>query len=313
MASSSVPVYLKDENLTQETRDLLSSLPSEKGWLVSQMYQFEGSWQTQALVQGIVNCQKHFEANDSYVILATLAKSGTTWLKALLFALSHRHKFPVSGKHPLLVTNPHSLVPYLEGDYCVSPEVNFSELPSPRLMQTHLTHHSLPVSIKSSSCKIVYCCRNPKDLFVSIWHFGRRLAPEETAEYPIETAVEAFCKGKFIGGPFSDHNPNKVLFVTYEELKKQTEVEVKRIAEFIGCGFTAEEEVSEIVKLCSFESLSSLEVNRQGKLPNGIESNAFFKKGKVGAWRDTLSESLAEVIDRAAEEKFGGSGLKLSS
>ncbi|KAF3505421.1 hypothetical protein F2Q69_00041944 [Brassica cretica] len=151
MASSSVPVYLKDENLTQETRDLLSSLPSEKGWLVSQMYQFEGSWQTQALVQGNVNCQKHFEANDSDVILATLAKSGTTWLKALLFALIHRHKFPVSGKHPLLVTNPHSLVPYLEGDYCVSPEVNFSELPSPRLMQTHLTHHSLPVSIKSSS------------------------------------------------------------------------------------------------------------------------------------------------------------------
>ncbi|KAL0748941.1 hypothetical protein Bca101_030943 [Brassica carinata] len=260
MASSSVPVYLKDENLTQETRDLLSSLPSEKGWLVSQMYQFEGSWQTQALVQGIVNCQKHFEANDSYVILATLAKSGTTWLKALLFALSHRHKFPVSGKHPLLVTNPHSLVPYLEGDYCVSPEVNFSELPSPRLMQTHLTHHSLP----------------------EYWYESRK-------------------------------NPNKVLFVTYEELKKQTEVEVKRIAEFIGCGFTAEEEVSEIVKLCSFESLSSLEVNRQGKLPNGIESNAFFKKGKVGAWRDTLSESLAEVIDRAAEEKFGGSGLKLSS
>ncbi|XP_009114417.2 cytosolic sulfotransferase 12 [Brassica rapa] len=322
MASSSVPVYLKDENLTQETRDLLSSLPTEKGWLVSQMYQFEGIWQTQALVQGIVNCQKHFEANDSDVILATLAKSGTTWLKALLFALIHRHKFPVSGKHPLLVTNPHSLVPYLEGDYCLSPEVNFAELPSPRLMQTHLTHHSLPVSIKSSSCKIIYCCRNPKDMFVSIWHFGRKLAPERTAEYPIETAVAAFCKGKFIGGPFWDHvleywyeslkNPNKVLFVTYEELKKQTEVQVKRIAEFIGCGFTAEEEVSEIVKLCSFESLSSLEVNRQGKLPNGIESNAFFRKGETGGWRDTLSESLADVIDRTTEQKFGGSGLKFS-
>uniref|UniRef100_M4DLJ0 Sulfotransferase n=1 Tax=Brassica campestris TaxID=3711 RepID=M4DLJ0_BRACM len=238
MASSSVPVYLKDENLTQETRDLLSSLPSEKGWLVSQMYQFEGIWQTQALVQGIVNCQKHFEANDSDVILATLAKSGTTWLKALLFALI------------------------------------------------------------------------------------RKLAPERTAEYPIETAVAAFCKGKFIGGPFWDHvleywyeslkNPNKVLFVTYEELKKQTEVQVKRIAEFIGCGFTAEEEVSEIVKLCSFESLSSLEVNRQGKLPNGIESNAFFRKGETGGWRDTLSESLADVIDRTTEQKFGGSGLKFS-
>ncbi|KAJ0252884.1 Sulfotransferase domain-containing protein [Hirschfeldia incana] len=325
MTSSSVPVYSRDEYLTQETRDLLSSLPSEKGLLplVSQMYQYEGSWHTQGLVQGIVNCQKHFEASDSDIILATCPKSGTTWLKALLFALIHRKKFPVtSSKHPLLATNPHPLVPYLEGDYCVSPDVNFSQLPSPRLMQTHLSHHSLPVSIKSSSCKIVYCCRNPKDMFVSLWHFGKKLAPEETADYPIEKAVEAFCQGKFIGGPFWDlvleywyesrKNPNKVLFVTYEELKKQTEDMVKRMAEFLGCGFAAEEEVSEIVKLCSFESLSKLEVNKQGKLPNGIESNAFFRKGEVGRWTDTLSESLAEVIDRTTEEKFGGSGLKFS-
>ncbi|KAG2301998.1 hypothetical protein Bca52824_030649 [Brassica carinata] len=232
MASSSVSVYLKDENLTQETKDLLSSLPSEKGWLVSQMYQFEGSWQTQALLQGLLNCQKHFEAKDSDVILVTLPKLGTTWLKTLLFALIHRHKFPVSGNHPLLTTNPHSLVPYLEGDYCASPDVSFSELPSPRLVQTHITHRSLPVSIKSSSCKIVYCCRNPKDLFVSIWHFGRKLAPEETADYPIEKPLKRFVKEVY-WWTLWDHmleywyesrkNPNKVLFVTYEELKKQTE------------------------------------------------------------------------------------------
>ncbi|XP_013714780.1 cytosolic sulfotransferase 12-like isoform X2 [Brassica napus] len=282
MTSSYVPIYLGDEDLTQETRDLLSSLPSEKGWLVSQIYQFEGSWHTQGLVQGILNCQKNFKANDSDIILATTPKS----------------------------------------DYRVSPDVDFSELPSPRLMQTHLQHHSLPVSIKNSSCKIVYCCRNPKDMFVSLWHFGKKLAPQEIADYPIEKSVEAFCQGKFIGGPFWDHvleywyesrkNPNKVLFVTYEELKKQTEVEVKRIADFIGCGFTAEKEASEIVKLCSFESLSKLEVNRQGKLPNGIESNSYFRKGEIGGWRDTLSESLAEVIDRTTEEKFRGSGLKFS-
>ncbi|CAH8383438.1 unnamed protein product [Eruca vesicaria subsp. sativa] len=322
MTSSSVSVYLGDEYLTQETKDLLSSLPSEKGWLVSKMYQYEGSWYTKGLIQGVLNCQRNFEAKDSDIILATTPKSGTTWLKALLFALIHRNKFLVSCKHPLLVGNPHSLVPYLEAAYRVSPDVSFSELPSPRLMQTHLTYHSLPVSIKSSSCKIVYCCRNPKDMFVSLWHFGRKLSPEETAEYPIEKVVEAFCEGKFVGGPFWDQvleywyesrkNPNKVLFVTYEDLKKQTEVEVKRIAEFIGCGFSADEEVSEIVKLCSFESLSKLEVNRQGKLPNGVESNSYFRKGEIGGWRDTLSEFLAEVIDRTTEEKFEGSGLKFS-
>ncbi|CAE6065897.1 unnamed protein product [Arabidopsis arenosa] len=325
MSSSSVPDYLRDEDVTQETRDLISSLPKEKGWLVSEIYQFQGRWHTQALLQGILICQKRFEAKDSDIVLVTNPKSGTTWLKALVFALLNRHKFPVSssGNHPLLVTNPHLLVPFLEGVYYESPNFDFTGLPSPRLMNTHISHLSLPESVKSSSCKIVYCCRNPKDMFVSLWHFGKKLAPEETADYPIEKAVEAFCEGKLIGGPFWDHileywyasreNPNKVLFVTYEELKKQTEVEMKRIAEFLGCGFLEEEEVREIVKLCSFESLSNLEVNKEGKLPNGMETKTFFRKGEIGGWRDTLSKSLAEEIDRTIEEKFQGSGLKFSS
>ncbi|CAF2042205.1 cytosolic sulfotransferase 12 [Brassica rapa] len=325
-SSSSVPDYLRDENLTQKTKDLISSLPSEKGWLVCQMYQFQGRWHTQALLKGILTCQKQFEAKDSDIILVTNPKSGTTWLKALVFALINRHKFPVysssSGEHPLLVTNPHSLVPFLEGVYYESPDFDFSQLSSPRLMNTHISHLSLPESVKSSPCKIVYCCRKPKDMFVSLWHFGKKLAPEETADYPIEKAVEAFCQGKFIGGPFWDHvleywyasleNPNKVLFVSYEELKKKTGDTIKRIAEFLGCGFVGEEEVRAIVKLCSFESLSSLEVNREGKLPSGMETRAFFRKGEVGGWRDTLTEFLAEVIDRTIEEKFQGSGFKFS-
>ncbi|KAH0858363.1 hypothetical protein HID58_086624 [Brassica napus] len=292
--------------LLGETRDLISSLPSEKGWLVSQIYQFQGRWHTEALLQGILTCQKHFKAKDSDIILVTNPKSGTTWLKSLVFALINRHKFPVSsGDHPLLVTNPHLLVPFMEGVYYESPDFDFSLLPFPRLMNTHISHLSLPESVKSSSCQIVYCCRNPKDMFVSLWHFGKKLAPQETADYPLEKAVEAevYCLtilGSCVGVLVCEPRESEQGL----ELKKQTEVEVKRIAEFIGCGFTAEEEVSEIVKLCSFESLSRLEVNRQGKLPNGIETNAFFRKGEIGGWRDTLSESLADAIDRTTEEKI---------
>ncbi|KAH0858360.1 LOW QUALITY PROTEIN: hypothetical protein HID58_086621 [Brassica napus] len=205
------------------------------------MYQFQGRWHTQALLQGILTCQKHFEAKDSEIILVTNPKSGV---------------------------------------YYESPDFDFSQLSSPRLMNTHISHLSLPESVKSSSCKI--CCRNPKDMEVYCW------------------TILGSCVGVLVCEP---RESEQGLVVTYEELKKQTEVEVKRIAEFIGCGFTAEEEVREIVKLCSFESLSRLEVNRQGKLPNGIETNAFFRKGEIGGWRDTLSESLADAIDRITEEK----------
>ncbi|CAF2143229.1 unnamed protein product [Brassica napus] len=95
--SSVVNDYLGSEDPTQETRDLISSLPSEKGWLVSHLYQFQGRWHTQALLQGLLECQKHFEAKDSDIILVTNPKSRTTWLKALVFSLLNRHKFPVSS------------------------------------------------------------------------------------------------------------------------------------------------------------------------------------------------------------------------
>ncbi|KAL1220268.1 Cytosolic sulfotransferase 12 [Cardamine amara subsp. amara] len=191
---------LAEAKFNQECDELMSSLPKDRSFFAEYLYQYQGFWYPPNILEGILLCQKLFEAKDSDIILVTNPKSGTTWLKSLVFALLNRHKFPVSssGDHPLLVTNPHLLVPFLEGVYYESPKFDFSELPSPRLMNTHISHHSLPESVKSSSCKIVYCFRNPKDMFVSLWHFGKKLAPEEIADYPIEKAVEAFCKGKFI-------------------------------------------------------------------------------------------------------------------
>ena len=38
-------------------------------------------------------------------------------------------------------------------------------------------------------------------------------------------------------------------------------------------------------------------VNREGKLPSGMETKAFFfRKGEVGGWRDALSESLGKMV-----------------
>ncbi|WMV28822.1 hypothetical protein MTR67_022207, partial [Solanum verrucosum] len=42
-------------------------------------------------------------------------KSGTTWLKSLLFTLINRKKHPIFEQdRPLLVKNSHDLVPFLE-------------------------------------------------------------------------------------------------------------------------------------------------------------------------------------------------------
>ena len=87
-----------------------------------------------------------------------------------------------------------------------------------------------------------------------------------------------FCQGLSPHNPYLDHvlgywkahrkNPNQILFLNYEtNLSADPLPYVKRLAEFMGYGFTAEEEknggVEKVVNLCSFETLKNLETNKR--------------------------------------------------
>lgn len=200
---------------------------------------------------------------------------------------------------------------------------DLSGIPSPRLFSTHIPYPSLPESVKNSKCRIVYICRNPLDLIVSSWHFGTqdRSGSQWTN---MEEYVDKFCKGEEAFGPFWDHvlsywkesleKPEKVLFLTYEDMKEDTVAQVKRIAEFVGFRFSDEEEsggvVRQISELCSLKSLKDLEVNKTGKFMPNFENKSYFRKGEVGDWVNHLSASLAKrTINKVNEEKLKGSGL----
>ncbi|XP_054792842.1 cytosolic sulfotransferase 12-like, partial [Prosopis cineraria] len=112
--NSNVPKYLRKVELTQENSNSLppylaihfgNHLPS-----INIMV-----WHTTKQLQGILNSQKHFIARDSDIIIVTLPKSGTTWLKALAYAILNRkihypnpnlHKNQCHP-HPLVTANPH--------------------------------------------------------------------------------------------------------------------------------------------------------------------------------------------------------------
>ncbi|PIN15582.1 Sulfotransferase [Handroanthus impetiginosus] len=322
-----LPKYLQqEETLTQEGKNLISTLPKEKGWVASHLYQYQGFWYPVRYLQGVISCQKHFHPQDSDIFLVTSPKSGTTWFKALIFALVNRKKHPPSKiNHPFITHNPHDLVPFLEIRLYSDNQIpDFSSMPSPRLLSTHLPYVSLPESVKTSSkSKIVYLCRNPKDIFVSLWHFTNKLRRQEMGKNSIGDVFEMFCKGITLFGPFWDHvleywnqsrgNPDRMLFVKFEDMKENPEVHLRRLAEFLECPFSGDEEESGILegilKLCSFDNLSGLEVNKNGMLPSGEENNAFFRRGEVGDWKNYLDDGMVEKLDRITEEKFCGSGL----
>ncbi|KAG5613888.1 hypothetical protein H5410_013712, partial [Solanum commersonii] len=138
-SQTSPPKYLQEDSLSKEYKKLLSTLPKEKGWIGSHIYKYQGFWTSPRLIQGVIACQQQFQAQDTDIILVTTPKSGTTWLKSLLFALVNRTKHSVfEQNHPLLVKNPHVLVPFLEHTLYVDGQVpDFSSFTSPRLLATH--------------------------------------------------------------------------------------------------------------------------------------------------------------------------------
>ncbi|XVE54659.1 hypothetical protein DITRI_Ditri03aG0099900 [Diplodiscus trichospermus] len=102
-------------------------------------------------------------------------------------------------------------------------------------------------------------------------------------------------------------------------MREDTVLQVKKLAKFMGYPFSTEEEekglVEKIVKMCSFESLSKLEVNKSGKHREGtsmvIENKIYFRKGKVGDWENYLTPEMAAVLDLITVQKLSGSGLTL--
>ncbi|KAJ1413469.1 Sulfotransferase domain [Sesbania bispinosa] len=319
----------EDHKLSHECEELILSLPREIGWVTPHLYLYQDFWCPSTLIQSIHTFQNHFQAKDTDVVIATLPKSGTTWLKALTFAIVNRQHFPSLENHPLLTSNSHELVPFFEvnifGDYLGEfSQYPLSDMKEPRLFGTHIPFPSLAKSIKeSSNCKIIYICRNPFDTFVSTWTFFNQVKLDPLPTLNLEEAFEKYCEGMSEFGPFWNHmlgylkeskaRPDKVLFLKYEDLKEDVNFHVKRVGEFLGCPFTQEEEssgvIENIIKLCSFEKMKELEVNKSGTLGLNFEKKYYFRKGKIGDWVNYLSPSMVEKLSKIIEEKLSGSGL----
>ncbi|CAA0361876.1 unnamed protein product [Arabidopsis thaliana] len=345
MDEKDIPKNLREEEEkpTEETKILISSLPWEIDYLGNKLFNYEGYWYSEDILQSIPNIHTGFQPQETDIILASFYKSGTTWLKALTFALVQRSKHSLEDhQHPLLHHNPHEIVPNLELDlYLKSSKpdltkfLSSSSSASPRLFSTHMSLDPLQVPLKENLCKVVYVCRNVKDVMVSVWCFlnankgvnwgdfrqSEKITRAE--DYSLEAIFESFCKGVTLHGPFWDHalsywrgsleDPKHFLFMRYEDLKAEPRTQVKRLAEFLDCPFTKEEEdsgsVDKILELCSLSNLRSVEINKT-RTSSRVDFKTYFRKGQVGDWKSYMTPEMVDKIDMIIEEKLKGSGLK---
>ncbi|KAF8378552.1 hypothetical protein HHK36_029895 [Tetracentron sinense] len=300
----------------------LDHLPRKKWWGYD-VHQWEGFWYLPSNLEAAIAARSHFEACSDDVVLASSMKTGTTWLKALIPSIMNL--CGDDDNDPLIQNHPNALIPSFDVQlYKQNPPPDLSTMPFPRLFRTHMPYHVLPESIKSSDCKIVYITRNPKDTFVSLWHFMNTTRTPEQGPFPMLEAFESFCNGVHAYGPFHDHvlgywkeslkRSQKILFLKYEEMKKEPRAQLKRLASFLERPFVKEEDVDKVLWRCSLDRLKNLEVNKNGVDPwVGMPHSSYFRLGNVGYWNNYFTTKMNERLDQITRIKLEGSGLDLAN
>ncbi|KAH6925928.1 hypothetical protein HPB50_012211 [Hyalomma asiaticum] len=267
-------------------------------------------------------------ADDIFV--ASYPKCGTTWTQYLVLSVLSRGDPPKTNVDFMLAS------PFLEMMGAEAAE----KMVRPGAIKTHLPFHKAPYS---EDAKYIYVARNPYDVCVSFYYHAKGSTPKRVKDVSFARFHELFIAGKLTWGDYFDHllswyemrhRPN-VLFLTYEEAKKDTARWALKIADFLGkeygdelrkepallrkvlraCSLenmrrvfndSAPSTVHDLLKLPPERALKSLEAYRKLEHSHDMhEGEGFVRKGNVGDWRTHFTPALISRTKAWINEKVG--------
>lgn len=262
-----------------------------------------------------------FPFRDDDIVIATYAKSGTTWVQQIVSQLifDGAEDLPVSDMSPWL-------------DLRVPPkEVKLAALQAQthrRFIKTHLPVDAL---VFSPRAKYLYIGRDGRDVLWSLynhhvnanetWYRALNETPGRVGP-PIAKPnpdIRAYFHGWLEGDghpfwPFFEHVgrwwdirdlPN-VMLLNFAELKRDPEGSIRKIAVFLDIRIDAAR-LPAILEHCSFDYMKTRApktVPNQGALWQG-GAGTFINKGINGRWRDVLSQNESTRYEKIARRELG--------
>ncbi|XP_076402687.1 sulfotransferase 1E1 isoform X3 [Peromyscus maniculatus bairdii] len=193
------------------------------------------------------------------------------------------------------------------------------EKESPRIVKTHLPPKLLPASFWEKNCKMIYICRNAKDVVVSYYHFIQMIVsypnPESFSEF-----AEKFMQGQVLYGSWYDHvkswwkksKNSRILFVFYEDMIEDIRREVIKLIEFLGKK-PSEELIDKIIQHTSFQEMRNNPSTNYTTMPEDMMTHKvspFMRKGIVGDWKNHFTVALREKFDEHYEQQMKECTLK---
>lgn len=264
------------------------------------------------------------------VWLVSYPRTGSTWVQEMIWCIGNDLNFE-GAKVIGQIRNPLLEFTAIVGNdprewkdqFGNSVEV-VKQMKSPRYIKTHLPWELLPYQIQSGTVKpkIIYIARNPKDVAVSYYHYcklmhGFRGTCDDFCELLLEGKVPLGSIWDHIPPFWSRRNESNILFLKYEEMKKDSGKAIEDSARFLGKTIT-DADVTALLDHLSFTNMKKNPVtNMDGfveKIYEGIsekpdKDNQFIRKGQVGDWKNFLNEKMSETFDEKSREYFEKIGL----
>jgi hypothetical protein len=245
------------------------------------------------------------------VLVCSYFKSGTNWTLQMAVQIAHRGRAEYAHLH--------DLVPWPEmparARYAVPIEDETARREAPtglRVIKTHLALGSVPYT---NAARYICVVRDPKDVFVSSYHFTRanfgwQLMPS------VEEWLETFLSPEIALGSWAGHlasywqfrDRENVLFLTYERMRADPPGAVDAIAAFLGVKLTHAERAV-VIEQSTFEHMQRIghKFDAPGA-PWSSAAGAMMRRGERGGSSELLSPAQQQRIDdywRAELERLG--------
>ena len=182
-------------------------------------------------------------------------------------------------------------------------------------MKTHSLlgkDHGYPTISVKATIGVIYIVRDPRDVVISAAdHYGL------TTDQAIEMMADKASRGRGLPGntvhelmgSWSDHvrswtrwKHTPLLLLRYEDMLADPLGQLGMVARKLG--ITQDEaRIGRAVEFSSFKTLQAQEAET-GFIERSANSQRFFRAGRAGGWRDTLTSAQAAAIERDHAEQM---------
>lgn len=255
-----------------------------------------------------------YEPREGDVFIVSYPKCGSTWLQHVVQAVL---KIGSGLEAPELDPNATGgdnwkAMPFLE----FGGAEGARSMPRPGAIRTHLPFHKMPFS---PLAKYVFITRNPYDTCVSYYHHTKRLPTYLFEDGTFDELFDMFVQGNVDFGDYFDHllswyahrNDPNVLFITYEELKKDTAGWIVKMADFFGSAEygTRFREHPELVK--KVQDMTSIDAMKaiKSKFKYSREILQSLPKEALEDLMKTAKDTFGDVWDKPGKGEFVRKGI----